>query len=151
SLRVAHRARISRVRGKGQTERAVFLSADARTALADYLQRERLRDAPAAGGPLFLSAAGLAARRPDGRLSPRGLHPIRAQIGRRHDSEQADPARRISPLHPHTLRHTFAFHLARVTGADAYELERRLGHRSQRYIARYTNPPEPVAAAYVEQ
>ncbi len=33
------------------------------------------------------------------------------------------------------LRHTFAFQLARVTNADAYELERRLGHRSQRYIA----------------
>jgi len=30
-------------------------------------------------------------------------------------------------------------------------LERRLGHRSQRYIQRYTNPPEEIAAAYVEQ
>ena len=49
------------------------------------------------------------------------------------------------------LRHTFAFHLARVTGADAYELERRLGHRSQRYIQRYTNPPEAVAASYIEE
>lgn len=38
-----------------------------------------------------------------------------------------------------------------TTGADAYELERRLGHRSQRYIARYTNPPEEVAASYVEK
>ena len=28
--------------------------------------------------------------------------------------------------------------------------ERRLGHRSARYIARYTNPPESVAAGYVE-
>jgi len=34
----------------------------------------------------------------------------------------------------------FAFQLAKVTGADAYELERRLGHGSQRYISRYTNP-----------
>ena len=25
------------------------------------------------------------------------------------------------------------------------------GHRSQRYIQRYTNPPEEVAAAYVEE
>ncbi len=49
-----------------------------------------------------------------------------------------------------TLRHTFAFSLSEATGADAYELERRLGHRSQRYIARYTNPPEEVAAGYVE-
>lgn len=57
-----------------------------------------------------------------------------------------DPARRISPLRPHDLRHTFAFNLAEVTGADSFELERRLGHRSARYIARYTNPPEDIAA-----
>jgi integrase len=56
-------------------------------------------------------------------------------------------ARHISPLSPpHDLQHTFAFQLAKVTGADAYELERRLGHRSQRY----TNPPEHIAAMYVE-
>ncbi len=41
--------------------------------------------------------------------------------------------------------------LARVTGADAYGLERRLGHRSQRYIQRYTNPTEAVAASYIEE
>ena len=74
-----------------------------------------------------------------------------ARSGRWHDSEQRDPARRISPLRTHDLRHTFAFQLARTTGADSYELERRLGHRSQRYIARYTNPPEAVAAGYVEE
>lgn len=151
ALRAAHRGRITRVRGKGQTERSVFLSADARTALADYLQREHPTDAPVAGGPLFLSAHGLPERAPDGRLSPRALNLILTQIGRWHDAEIADPTRHISPLHPHTLRHTFAFHLARATGADAYELERRLGHRSQRYIARYTNPPEAVAASYVEE
>ena len=53
-------------------------------------------------------------------------------------------------LRPHDLRHTFAFQLAKATNADAYELERRLGHRSGRYISRYTNPPEAVAAGYVE-
>ncbi|HWR48743.1 MAG TPA: hypothetical protein VN327_14195 [Pseudonocardiaceae bacterium] len=30
------------------------------------------------------------------------------------------------------------------------ELQRRLGHQSQRYIARYTNPPEHIAASYIE-
>jgi integrase len=54
-------------------------------------------------------------------------------------------------LRPHDLRHTFAFHLAQVTGADAYELERRPSRRSQRYIQRYTNPPEVVAARYIEE
>jgi integrase len=99
---------------------------------------------------LFLSAAGLPARAADGRLSPRAVNLILARIGRWHDAELADPQRHVSPLRPHDLRHTFAFHLAAATGADAYELERRLGHRSQRYIQRYTHPPDDVAAAYVE-
>jgi hypothetical protein len=30
-------------------------------------------------------------------------------------------------------------------------LKRRLGHRSQRYVQRYTNPPEDVAASYVDE
>ena len=97
-----------------------------------------------------MSARGLHARKEDGRLSVRAINRILAYIGRMHDGEVADPSRRVSPLRPHDLRHTFAFQLARATGADAYELERRLGHRSGRYIGRYTNPPEAVAAVYVE-
>ncbi len=148
-LRVARRARIARVRGKGKTERSVFLSADARGALADYLERERPGDADDSSA-LFLSAKGIPARAADGRLSTRAVNLILEQIGRWHDADVRDPTRSISPLRPHDLRHTFAFQLARVTGADAYELERRLGHRSQRYIQRYTNPPDAVAAGYIE-
>jgi integrase len=150
-LRRARQGRVTRVRGKGGTERTVFLSADARQALADYLERERPDDAGPEATALFLSARGIPARSADGRLSARAINLLLAQIGRWHDAEFPDPARKLSPLRPHDLRHTFAFHLARVTGADAYELERRLGHRSQRYIQRYTNPPEEVAAAYVEE
>lgn len=150
ALRTVHRARLVRVRGKGRTERTVFLSADARQALAEYLERERPTDATPQTPALFLAAATVAARRSHGRLSPRAINLILEQIGRWHDAEVSDPARRLAPLRPHDLRHTFAFQLAQATGADAYELERRLGHRSQRYIQRYTNPPEPVAAAYVE-
>ena len=149
-LRAAKRARITRVQGKGKTERTVFLSADARAALADYLERERPGDAGADSPALFLTAKGIPARLPDGRLSPRAINLLLEQIGRWHDAEQADPARRLALLRPHDLRHTFAFQLAQATGADAYELERRLGHRSQRYIQRYTNPPERIAAGYVE-
>jgi len=150
-LRRARQGRITRVQGKGKTERTVFLSADARGALADYLEKERSRDASEQTTALFLSAVSLPARSPDGRLSPRAINLLLEQIGRWHDAEPTDARRRISPLRPHDLRHTFAFHLAQVTGADAYELERRLGHRSQRYIQRYTNPPEAVAASYVEE
>ena len=155
ALRQVKRARIQGVQGKGKTQRDVFLSADARQALADYLEKEHAIDCPspdiADDIPLFLSAASVASRRESGRLSPRTINAILEQIGRWHDAELSDPDRQISPLRPHDLRHTFAFQLARVTGADAYELERRLGHRSKRYIQRYTNPPESVAADYIEQ
>jgi integrase len=150
-LRDARRGRITRVQGKGNTERTVFLSQDARLALAEYLEKERPGDTDDETIALFVSARGIPARSDDGRLSVRAINQLLDQIGRWHDAEVRDPARRISPLRPHDLRHTFAFQLARVTGADAYELERRLGHRSQRYIQRYTNPPEPVAAGYVEK
>ena len=150
-LRQARQGRLTGVKGKGGTERTVFLSADARQALADYLEKERPRDAGEATPALFLTATGIPARRPDGRLSPRAVNLLLERIGRWHDAELKDPSRHISPLRPHDLRHTFAFHLAKATGADAYELERRLGHRSQRYIQRYTNPPEDIAAAYVEE
>jgi site-specific recombinase XerD len=150
ALRQARQGRLTRVKGKGKTERTVFLSADARQALADYLEKERPRDSDLHTTALFLSASSIAARAADGRLSPRAINLILLQIGRWHDADIRDPKRHISPLHPHALRHTFAFQLAKVTGADAYELERRLGHRSQRYIQRYTNPPEQVAASYIE-
>jgi integrase len=151
TLRKARRARILRVRGKGKTERTVFLSADARAALANYLEAERPGDAGDGSDALFLSSSTVSARREDGRLSPRAINQILERIGRWHDAEVVKADRKISPLRPHDLRHTFAYRLAKVTGADAYELERRLGHRSQRYIQRYTNPPEDVAASYIEE
>jgi integrase len=151
-LRKARRARINGVPGKGKSQRDVFLSADARQALADYLEKEHPQDAENIEDvPLFLTAVEVASRRQDGRLSPRSVNNVLDQIGRWHDAEIDDEERHISPLRPHDLRHTFAFQLAKVTGADGCELERRLGHRSQRYIQRYTNPPEDVAASYVEE
>ena len=149
-LRSARRARIVGVRGKGKTQRTVFLSVDARRALADYLEEERPVDTTDESTALFLSAVSVSSRRPDGRLSGRSVNTILERIGRFHDAEHTEPERRISPLRPHDLRHTFAFQLAQATNADPYELERRLDHRSQRYIARYTNPPEHVAAGYIE-
>lgn len=150
-LRADRRARIVGVKGKGGTERNVFLSKDAREALAEYVERERPEDASVDSEALFLSARGIPARRSDGRLSVRAVNLVLERIGRWHDAETSDLARRLSPLKPHDLRHTFAYQLAAATGKDAYELERRLGHSSQRYIQRYTNPPEEVAAKYVEE
>ncbi len=149
-LRAARRARLVAVRGKGSSLRTVFLSADARTALADYIELERPGDVDEFSVALFLSAHSVGSRQRGGRLSARAVNSVLARIGRLHDGEHPDTSRHISPLRPHDLRHTFAFGLSEATGADGYELQRRLGHRSQRYIARYTNPPEDVAAGYVE-
>lgn len=44
TLRVVRRARLIEVSGKNKSRRTVFLSADARTAVADYLERERPDD-----------------------------------------------------------------------------------------------------------
>jgi site-specific recombinase XerD len=151
ALRSVRKARIEQVKKKGKTERVVYLSADARQALADYLEKERCRDENEVTEALFVSAQGLPARRKNGRLSPQAINTILSKIGQWHDAEISDPERKISPLQPHDLRHSFAFQLAKVTGADPYELERRLGHRSDRYIKIYTNPPEAVAASYVEE
>lgn len=105
----------------GQNRELIFLSADARNALADYLERERTHDSTSGQTMLFLTESSIAVWSPDGRLSLRAFNLIMEHIGRWHDAEQRDPARYISPLRPHDLRHTFAFQLAKVTGADTYE------------------------------
>lgn len=119
ALRSARRARILRVLGKGKTERTVFLSQDAREALADYIDKEREQDAAPDAKALFLSGKCLSCRAADGRLSTRAVDLVLEQIGKWHDAEVRDPTRQLSPLRPHDLRHTFAFQLAAVTGADA--------------------------------
>ena len=150
-LSTARRARIVGVHGEGKTHHAVFLSVYARRALADYLNKERPFDATGDSTALLLSTASVKRRRPDARLSGHSIKTILERIGRLHDAQHEYPERHISPLRPHDLRHMFAFQLAHATNTNPYQLERRLGHRSQRYIARYTNPPEHVAASYVEQ
>lgn len=109
----------------------MFFSKDAREALAEYLEGERCHDdIGSESEALFLSATRIPARRKDGRLSVRAINLLLERIGRWHDEEVTDPARMISPLRPHDLRHTFTYRLAADTGKDAYELERRLGHGS---------------------
>lgn len=139
------------VNGKGGTQRNVYLSEDAKHALADYIKKERSQDISDSVTALFVCAMGASARLPDGRLDPRTINRILEQIGKWHDKEQKDPNRYISPLSPHDLRHTFAFRLSRETNGDTFELRRRLGHRSDKYIEIYTNPPEEVAVGYVQK
>ncbi|MGH3587744.1 MAG: tyrosine-type recombinase/integrase [Pseudonocardia sp.] len=149
-MRQAKKARLVGVRGKGRTSRIVFLGRDTRQALADYLEHERGGDTDPESAALFLAAASIAARRPGGRLSPRSINTIVGEIGRIHDLETTDRERRLGALRPHDLRHTFGYLLSEASGHNRAELERRLGHANDRYLKLYTNPPEDIAAGYVE-
>jgi site-specific recombinase XerD len=150
ALRRVKKARLTGVRGKGRTRRTLFLGRDARLALADYLEHERAGDAGQDAAALFVAARSIATRRPDGRLSPRSVNTIVGEVGRIHDLEVADADRQLGTLRPHDLRHTFAFQLSQASGHNRAELERRLGHANDRYLRLYTNPPDDVAAGYVE-
>ncbi len=163
ALRKARKVQLVNVYGKNQTLRNLFLSADARAALADYLEFERGKDAEGLADPraLFLRAGSIKYAKQDGeartqegdangRLTVRAVNKLVKKIGELHDAEQ-EGERRINGLHPHMLRHTFGFRLAEETGKDKFELQRRLGHQSEAYIRVYTTPTEEIAAGYVEK
>lgn len=80
-LRNARRVRLSGVRGKGGSERHIFLSSDARTAVADYFERERQADQSEAASALFLTAATIRSGWRAAELSPRAVNLILARIG----------------------------------------------------------------------
>jgi site-specific recombinase XerD len=149
-LRRVKKARLNGIRGKGRTSRTVFLGRDARHAIADYLESERPGDTDHRSEALFLAASSINARSPGGRLSPRSVNTIVAGIGRLHDAETADRERQLGVLRPHDLRHTFGYRLSEASGHNRAELERRLGHANDRYLRLYTNPPDDIAAGYVE-
>jgi len=144
------KAKLASVRGKGRTSRTVLLGLDARHAIADYLDQERPADADQDSDALFLAAASIGGRRPGGRLSPRSINTIVGQVGRIHDAETTDPQRHLGVLRPHDLRHPFGYRLSETSGHNRAELERRLGHANDRYLRLYTNPPDDIAAGYVE-
>ena len=149
-LRRVKKARLNGVRGKGRTSRTVFLGRDARHAVADYLETERPGDTDQHSEALFLAASSIGTRRPGGRLSPRSVNTIVGEIGRLHDAEVTGRERQLGTLRPHDLRHTFAYRLSEASGHNRAELERRLGHANDRYLRLYTNPPDDIAASYVE-
>ena len=149
-LRRVKKAKLNDVRGKGRTSRTVFLGRDARQAIADYLETERPGDTDQHSEALFLAASSIGARRLGGRLSPRSINTIVGEIGRLHDVEVTDRERRLGALRPHDLRHTFGYQLSETSGHNHAELERRLGHANDRYLRLYTNPPDDIAASYVE-
>jgi integrase len=95
------------VHGKGNTERQVWLSADARGALADYLDHERPADTSVEATALFLAASSIASRRADGRLAVRTINHVCERISGWHDGETTDTERQLGALSPHEYADLF--------------------------------------------
>ncbi len=97
-----------------------------------------------------------ARRHPDRDADRRQPFPCtpRSQMAHRSLNDESIPPSVVASSPPsqasHDLRYTVTFQPATAKGAGAYELERRFGHRSLRYIQRSTNPPEAIAA-YIEE
>ena len=104
------------VTGKGGKPRQVPFTGAARRAVADYLDRGRLRLAgPEAGRALWVGVRG-------GPLDPRGIRRVvQATLG----------------TFPHALRHSFATHLLE-NGADLRTVQELLGHRELATTQIYT-------------
>lgn len=155
--RLAHWVKLLDVHGKGKHYRDLFLGADARVALADYLEKERSHDASHFGNPaaLFVRAWNAPAHNdPDesreGRLAVNTINYLMKRIGELHDAEQTSPERQLGRMHPHRLRHAFGFRLSESTGHKESEVREQLGHHANRYIGVYTGAPDDIRAGYVE-
>ncbi|MDR1108144.1 MAG: tyrosine-type recombinase/integrase [Spirochaetaceae bacterium] len=114
----------ARVMGKGNKERYVFFSGEAREALAAYLpgRASRLK-AAAPTDRLFVNRKG-------GPLSIPGIRWIITKYAERSGLDKN--------IHPHALRHSFATHLVN-SGCDVRLVQELLGHASLSTTQRYTH------------
>ncbi|MDR2135046.1 MAG: tyrosine-type recombinase/integrase [Treponema sp.] len=115
-----------RVIGKGNKERFVFFSDEAREALAIYLPERQNRikaDGKQPEDRLFVNRNG-------GAISIPGVRWIIARY-----AERSGLGKHI---HPHSLRHSFATHLVN-SGCDVRVVQELLGHASLSTTQRYTH------------
>lgn len=131
---------VIRVTGKGSKQRLVPVGGYACQALRRYLDEarpvleRRKRSGSAERCALFLNKRGC-------RLSRQSVWEVVKAAGER--------AHIAKPLHPHTLRHSFATHLIQG-GADVRTVQELLGHASVTTTQIYTHvSPESLIEAYL--
>jgi site-specific recombinase XerD len=131
-IRIAEALRLDRsdwkpdrmtVIGKGDRERAVFITEKARGAMQQYLDA-RKDHSPA----LFIGFQPAKKDSVENRLSVQGAHHICRQLALRLG---------IPPFHPHQLRHTLGTFLQETMG-DARLTAETLGHRGLASVSGYT-------------
>jgi len=114
-----------KVLGKGGNERLVPVGRKALDSIHAY--RQRLTSRPGVGtesnGPLFLNLQGK-------RLTSRSVARILKKI--------ATACGILTPVSPHTLRHTFATHMLDA-GADLRSVQEMLGHQNLSTTQKYTH------------
>jgi integrase/recombinase XerC len=119
----------ARVIGKGDKERYVFFSAEAKESLQEYLPERQARVkaiGPGGAAPtdkVFVNRKG-------GAISVPGVRWIIARY-----AERSGLGKNI---HPHSLRHSFATHLVN-SGCDVRVVQELLGHASISTTQRYTH------------
>jgi len=114
-----------RVLGKGSKERIVPIGQKALAAIRTYRARLQAEYGIAAdrNGPLFLN-------KNKGRLSARSVARILVKL--------VNTCGLLTPVSPHTLRHTFATHMLDA-GADLRIVQELLGHKSLSTTQKYTH------------
>jgi integrase/recombinase XerC len=115
-----------RITGKGDKERFVFFSGEARDALGDYLPERQARIKADGENPtdrVFVNRNGRA-------ISIPGVRWIIARY-----AERSGLGKHV---HPHSLRHSFATHLVNA-GCDVRVVQELLGHASLSTTQRYTH------------
>jgi len=114
----------ARIIGKGNKERHVFFSEEAREALIAYLgARQHRIKAERPTDRVFVSLKGAA-------ISVPGVRWIISKYAERSGLEKN--------IHPHSLRHSFATHLVN-SGCDVRVVQELLGHASISTTQRYTH------------
>ena len=131
--------RVIRVRGKGNKDRIVPFSKEAKTAIVAYrddLRLRLLRNNPSGRSEyLFLNSRGR-------KLTVRGLEYIMKEI-------EEKTGKRLG-LHPHELRHSFATKMLE-RGADLRLIQEILGHRSINSTQIYTHLSQKEIASEYEK